>query len=792
MRFLQVDGHDKVALTEDLDNNLPPYAILSHTWGADGDEVTFDDLTLQSYHSKPGYSKIRFCSNQAKKDNLENFWVDTCCINKKDQNEFSKSINSMFRWYRNAERCYVYLSDVSHYPDNNHRNGDSEPKRSWKPDFRKSRWFTRGWTLQELIAPPSVEFFSREGERLGNKETLEQLIAEITGLPITALRGTPLSRFTLDERIKWSAKRNTKNAEDKVYCLFGIFNIYLPVFYGEGEKALERLKEEFDRSIRSRRDLGRMLYLPGAVFDSGDIIHTPCHTSTRIDLLDQIRTWTCDPQGESIFWLSGMAGTGKSTISLTIAKWLAEQGRHGVVDLGASFFFKRGEGDRGNFKRFFLSVARSLGLLVPGMDHEIANEITTDPTVYHKTLSEQFDKLIYRPLQKANLITGTCPVLVVVADAIDECENDREIRIVLNLWSQLSRLKTVSLRLFLTSRPELPIRLGFNSMPPEIYRHMVLEDAVSQATVQQDITRVLTDSFSTIREEYNSDNPGEIHLAHDWPGEHVLQYLVYMTMPLFITVATVCRYVADHTWDPREQLQKILQLQSTGDLKQMEWTYLPVVRHLRDTFDDPNDEQRLHQEFRVVVGTIIMLTEPLSATALATLLGVPLTTITNRLRPLHSVLQIPDSPKVPIRPLHESFSEFLQSDRNRAEPFSINGQTAHTHIFKKCLELLSGRIGLRENICSLQYPGQQRYELSPTTLDENLPPALQYACRYWIYHVERSMIPLHDEDDVHVFLQKHFLHWIEAMSLMGVSNETMSLLGSLVTVVAVRIPHFIL
>jgi hypothetical protein len=138
MRLLKFEGHDKVSVTEDLDNKFPPYAILSHTWGRDEDEVTFNDLVLQSYKSKQGYSKIQFCGNQAKRDDLEHFWVDTCCINKTDQNEYSKSINSMYRWYRNAERCYVYLSDVSVCHGNDHGNNDSEPKRTWKPDLGKA------------------------------------------------------------------------------------------------------------------------------------------------------------------------------------------------------------------------------------------------------------------------------------------------------------------------------------------------------------------------------------------------------------------------------------------------------------------------------------------------------------------------------------------------------------------------------------------------------------------------------------------------------------------------------
>lgn len=147
----------------------------------------------------------------------------------------------MFRWYRNAAKCYVYLSDVS--TDKHSRISDL----LWEPAFRRSRWFTRGWTLQELLAPKSVEFFSRDGKRLGNKDLLEQQIHEITGIAVKALQGH-LSQFSDDERRTWVANRETTIEEDRVYCLLGIFEVYLPLNYGEGTAyAFHRLQDEIDR-----------------------------------------------------------------------------------------------------------------------------------------------------------------------------------------------------------------------------------------------------------------------------------------------------------------------------------------------------------------------------------------------------------------------------------------------------------------------------------------------------------------------------------------------------------------
>jgi hypothetical protein len=143
MRLLYLDGRDGPSLTDDLLDDIPPYAILSHTWGADHEEVTFEALCDGSGKSKAGYTKIQFCEQQARKDNLEYFWVDTCCINKANHAELSEALNSMFRWYRNAEKCYVYLSDVSVHK----RANDGPTERTWESAFRTSRWFIRGWTL---------------------------------------------------------------------------------------------------------------------------------------------------------------------------------------------------------------------------------------------------------------------------------------------------------------------------------------------------------------------------------------------------------------------------------------------------------------------------------------------------------------------------------------------------------------------------------------------------------------------------------------------------------------------
>jgi hypothetical protein len=237
MRLLQLQGGE-LSLVEVV-GEAPRYAILSHTW-VHGEEVTFGEMMSGAGKSKSGYAKILFCGKQAARDGLRHFWVDTCCIDKSSSAELQEAINCMYRWYRDSARCYVYLADVSRAAFDR----DSSV-------FRDSRWFTRGWTLQELIAPAMVEFFSHEGDRLGDLASLELHIREATGIPARALRGGSLHDFSVAERMAWAKGRETTREEDIAYSQLGIFDVQIPLIYGEGrEKALRRLREEIERTLK--------------------------------------------------------------------------------------------------------------------------------------------------------------------------------------------------------------------------------------------------------------------------------------------------------------------------------------------------------------------------------------------------------------------------------------------------------------------------------------------------------------------------------------------------------------
>ncbi|RGP69505.1 hypothetical protein FSPOR_4609 [Fusarium sporotrichioides] len=222
--------------------DLPEYAILSHTWEGGG-EVTFQECNTKASKLKTGYEKITKTCKLALADNVQYVWVDTCCIDKSSSAELTEAINSMFLWYQKAKFCYVYLSDkVEQVP------------------LEKCRWFTRGWTLQELIAPGSISFFGQAWDFIGSKRSLLSPLSEITSIGQEFLdHMAPISSACIATRLSWAAHRKTTRIEDMAYCLLGICNINMPMLYGEGENAFRRLQEEI---IRTTYDLSLLAWTP--------------------------------------------------------------------------------------------------------------------------------------------------------------------------------------------------------------------------------------------------------------------------------------------------------------------------------------------------------------------------------------------------------------------------------------------------------------------------------------------------------------------------------------------------
>ncbi|RYN79003.1 hypothetical protein AA0117_g3867 [Alternaria alternata] len=477
MRLLQRQANGSFSLVNHEGTCIPPYAILSHTWSENNeDEVSYDDLRNETGREKSGYAKLKFCAEQATKDGLEHFWVDTCCIDKSSSAELSEAITSMFRWYKNSATCYVYLADVT----TKKRRGGRElpdhetPSVTWMSAFRNSRWFTRGWTLQELLAPRNVLFFSRDGELLGDKFSLEQHIHDVTHIPIPALRGAPLHSFSVDDRMSWAATRITRKEEDRAYSLLGIFGVSMVPIYGELQAAaFRRLRKEINevkQDQSSPSDNGKRQALMDSLrFDQIDARYATiknAHAKTCKWLLRKSEhTQWLDPMRLSdhygFLWIKGKPGTGKSTL-MKFAFGQASKSRKSNIVI-AFFFNARGE----TLEKTIIGMYRSLLLQllekIPTLQCDsgslslVPSSISADYQWTRHSLEDQ--------LQQAVLSLGETPVMCFI-DALDECEQ-WQVRNMISFFENLGELAVSSGRSFrvcLSSRhyPEVTIRKGIS------------------------------------------------------------------------------------------------------------------------------------------------------------------------------------------------------------------------------------------------------------------------------------------------------------------------------------------
>ncbi|KAH7131753.1 heterokaryon incompatibility protein-domain-containing protein [Dactylonectria estremocensis] len=233
MRLLDVSTLEFKTFTGEVGEGIPLYAILSHTWGSN--EVSYADHIVRESNNTchEGYEKIHGLCRAAKSEGFQYAWIDTCCIDKLSSAELSEAINSMFQWYRDAAICFAYLSDVDSLDD----------PASEGSSFSRSRWFTRGWTLQELLAPTEVAFLASDWAEIGTKNSLRAAVSRITGISAKVLEESKWSEYSVAQRMSWAAKRQTTRPEDEAYCLMGLFDVNMPLLYGEGRKAFLRLQQ---------------------------------------------------------------------------------------------------------------------------------------------------------------------------------------------------------------------------------------------------------------------------------------------------------------------------------------------------------------------------------------------------------------------------------------------------------------------------------------------------------------------------------------------------------------------
>ncbi|PMD32942.1 HET-domain-containing protein, partial [Hyaloscypha variabilis F] len=224
-------------------DKIPKYAILSHRW-MDG-EVLYHEILTEAGNKKAGFEKIKKCGQTALAQGIDYIWVDTCCIDKSSSAELSEAINSMSRWYADAKICYAYLADVSL-----HKNYSDEDAEALPESLRQSDWFKRGWTLQELIFPKQLLFYTQHWDRIASRRKISKALSDITGISSELLSAsrTDIDSFSVAEKMSWASKRVTTRPEDLAYCLLGLFEVNMPLLYGEGDlRAFKRLQEAIIR-----------------------------------------------------------------------------------------------------------------------------------------------------------------------------------------------------------------------------------------------------------------------------------------------------------------------------------------------------------------------------------------------------------------------------------------------------------------------------------------------------------------------------------------------------------------
>ncbi|RBR24851.1 uncharacterized protein FIESC28_02341 [Fusarium coffeatum] len=536
------------------------------------------------------------------------------------------------------------------------------------------------------------------------------------------------------------------------------------------EHKITNLSTSVDK-IELKIVLDRLPDAAGARFDSQTEEHNPkCLANTRVDLLRDVSSWITEDASKPILWLNGMAGTGKSTIARTVA---SDRSDHG--DLGASFFFKRGEADRGSLQRFVPTIARQLSRNIPGFALSVKAALDSDPEITSKSVAKQFAALVEAPMVN---LTKKISRFTIVVDALDECDGDDEIRSLIRLLSRTSPIQHC-LRILIKSRPDLPIRLGFAKVSGS-YRALILHDMPAD-TIKHDIETFLLSEFESIRDDFNILAPKQLELPPLWPGQDVIDQLTNMAIPLFIFAATVCRFVKDYKVDgPLDRLSKYLQLSDHNYGTQLGQTYGPVLQSIV-TGVSGEDHRQIVEQTCQVVGGFVILAAPLSVMAMSRLLDVPFSLVHSRLNALHSILNIPSSLHEPVRMLHISLRDYLTDpDQRDKNEFWVDREHVHLELLQNSLRVMNDN--LKENICRLVWPGIERTDIPASQVATCIADELQYACCYWVYHLQGVRNPSLHEEAIFMFLQKHFFHWIEVLSLLGRWKEGLQCVKTLRTI----------
>jgi len=482
-----------------------------------------------------------------------------------------------------------------------------------------------------------------------------------------------------------------------------------------------------------------------------------------------------NPQGQ-VFWLDGVAGTGKSTIAQTIACYYHQAG-----EIGASFFCSRDDAECSNSSMIFPTVAHQLCLLCPDLREHVSEAMRKDPDLSSAFASMQLEKLIVEPLE-AVMGDQAFPLCLIVIDALDECKDETATSTILSAIAALTG-RLFPLRFFITSRPVPVVERGFHITGLMSSTRALILHNIPLDISQKDIRIYLTERLSVIARTFGLES---------WPTGEALAQLVELSCELFIFAATVANFLEDqNVSDPIHQLQIVMSSAyiaspMTSPYRHLDALYLTV---LRQAFPDISEHQR--DRLRTVLGTVVLLFDSLEPESLGALFGLGTNAVRSTLHHLHSIAIVPDAGGGPVRLIHPSFHDFfIDPKRCDDNNFVVNMHTQHTVIAEGCLRVLDT---LLPDMCKIGDPSLHNGEVVDlaTRIETHIPAHVQYACRHWASHLSSGEV--HDAvfDLLLEFCSKQLLNWVEVMSLLGELNSAITALQSARSIVEVRLAHLI-
>ena len=470
----------------------------------------------------------------------------------------------------------------------------------------------------------------------------------------------------------------------------------------------------------------------------------------------QLEQWLKDEHDQHVFWLNGLAGTGKSTIAQTFAEICFADG-----NLGASFFCSQDSDDRSTLQAIFPTLALQLAYQYPKFREELLKLLRANLDVGQESLSSQMERLIVGPFKATKIQT------LIIIDALDECKDQNpESAILFVLSKHVDQIPYV--KFFITGRPETQIRSGFRLPALQPVTKVFKLHEVNRSLVDNDIKLFFRTQLSDLLK-----NRSDCDLVQDWPSSDEVDVLCEKAAGFFIYASTAVKFVGSRNHKPTKQLEQIISLPQSTSHEGRSGIDLLYTQVLEQAVNSVYmDDKEFHSHFRTVVGAVLLVFNPLSAEALSDLLKE--SDISTTLRSLHSLLLVPTSKVAPIHIFHKSFPDFLMDPiRCKDKRFLVEPAVHHTEILLSCLRLMRER--LKKNICKLDdYTILSEVDDLPVCQKDYIGDALEYACHFWTKHLlevpSNSSHVKEVQEEIDKFFTTCFLYWIEVLSLTGNLN----------------------